>query len=177
MNPLIGNTPQETIQYSAEALARAAFLVKHPEIDAWLAAPEVSNSSFLARMRELLESAGTLSPGQTDAVKRVLAEESAKRKTAAESKYLGAVGDVVEIEATTVWVIDVTSPRSLFAPRFIYILKTGDNQTIKYIGNAKAIPPAGETAHIQATIKALEEYQNTRQTIIERPRAIERVLA
>ena len=128
---------------------------------------------FLVSIAKQLFSTGDLTPSQIESAKSVIARNDALLLKKLNSRALGAVGDVIEVTVTCKKMIDFSYGSFPTIYRFLVILETADGQTIKYIGNADAIPyRAGESASIKAKIKAVEIYNDITQTVIERPRAI-----
>jgi len=98
-----------------------------------------------------------------DAKVKAIAEEKAA------SNFIGAVGDRLDFQGTArlVW-----RGENQWGTTYIYLIKTQDGNTIKYMGKWLG---QGESFSIRfkATVKKHEEYNGEKQTVVNRPMKIQ----
>lgn len=115
-----------------------------------------------------------ISEAEVGFVRKVIASRNARDEKAAASQWIGQIGDRIEVTVTNVRTIDVSFGGWPRVNRYIVVLETDDGQTLKYVGDSNAVPYRnGDSWAIKATVAGHEEYQGTRQTVIQRPKAIE----
>lgn len=103
--------------------------------------------------------------------------EIAKRAANASSKWFGYVGDKVTLTLT---IKKFLSFDTAFGVMRVCILADADQNVVVYKGTARAIDnradgsftAVGDQITITATIKAHEDYNGTRQTVIQRPKVL-----
>ena len=109
------------------------------------------------------------------------AELDAKReeervKEAANSSFVGKVGESIEIEGKVIVTKEILSQ---YGTSMLLMLKDAEGNKIKTFSSAKWIWSinTGDTLTIKATVKDHEEYRGEKNTVIKRPRLINKVEA
>ena len=102
------------------------------------------------------------------------AENAARQKEIAEAKaasdYVGEVGDKkFQVVGTISFVKEFYSD---YGMNYLNIIKDAGGNTIKYMGS-KHLGESGSSIEMVAGIKAHEEYNGEKQTVVWRPRKIE----
>ena len=123
---------------------------------------------------------GSISPKQVEFVAKLLAqiparEEVAKARAAADagSVYLGTVGEKIEFEGTVSFITG-------FDSQFGYVTVTGIREINGNIIIHKGSKPAwdkGDKVWVKATVKAHNDRNGVKQTIITRPKLIDKIEA
>lgn len=155
-------------QYTAEREERIAGLADNP-FYARLKANTTGNG-FLAEMVASMEKWGALTPGQLTAAERVLEKiESAPARKAA-SHFLGAVGERVKLVGTVEFTKCIFRSVSYYdgPDRWLNKLRTDSGAVVVWFG-AYALEE-GKRVEGTATVKAVSEYQDEKQTTIKNPR-------
>ena len=96
--------------------------------------------------------------------------EVAKRAANAASGYFGNVGDKVTLTLTVERIIVLHS--EIYGNNYITIARTAEGNVVTYKGLTD-LGSVGETTIVKATIKGHDEYNGTRQTIIQRPKVLQ----
>ena len=122
---------------------------------------------------------GNLSEKQTDVVRKALArakdnyarKDELKAKWAEQSakrKHVGEVGDKKFFVDGTISF--VRSFEGKWGITYLTLIRDADDNTIKYMG--KHVGEKGQKITMTATVKAHEEYNGEKQTVVNRPRDI-----
>jgi predicted Fe-S protein YdhL (DUF1289 family) len=130
-------------------------------------------SEFCAKMLDSLNEWGSLTPGQEAAVRRILAQEAARKEErlvarkaeAAGSVHIGTVGARVELSLVVSF---TTSFETQFGTLHIAGMKDAQGNIVIYKGN-KFLGERGVALKGKATIKEHGERDGAKQTIIARP--------
>jgi hypothetical protein len=130
--------------------------------------------SFRWKMLDVIDEWGGLTEAQAAAVVRIATENAARReeRMAArreadlKSQHIGAVGERREFEITCNKTLEFNGR---FGVTYLNICKQGDDVVI-YKGSNPL--KQGEAIRVKATIKAHDEREGVKQTIISRPKKI-----
>lgn len=95
--------------------------------------------------------------------------EVAKRAANAASGHFGHIGDKVTLTLTVERIIVLHS--EIYGTNYITIARTPEGNVVTYKGRTD-LGAVGETTTVAATIKAHDEYNGTRQTVIQRPKVL-----
>lgn len=101
-------------------------------------------------------------------VARLVAENEAKRAAG----WIGKVGDKVEVTVTLRNRLDRQISEYPTIWSHLHIMETAGHETVVYRGS-KVLGGKGDTLVIKAAIKALDEYEGVKQTVIQRPKVLE----
>ena len=152
------------------AQAVAAFTEAHSAFLAQLMQYSCNNA-FLADLLRQFEQRGSLTGAQIAAAQKTIDTLAAR----VESRYIGTVGQRVELTVTVDAIIRLESNMPSWmrcsAPS-IYICHDGSGNKVVYRGTSH-IASKGEQARLKATIDRHEEYQSEAQTCISRPKVLE----
>jgi hypothetical protein len=160
------------IHANAAKTRREAFraLPDHEAIAAFLAGKEFDKpGSFLGKMDASLQEWGNLTDGQLNAVRRIMADQDVKKAEwkarDAQSQFVGQVGQRIEIDAVVTWVTG-------FETQFGWTNVTGlrDAAGAIFIQKGAFVADKGERVTGKATVKAHNERDGVKQTIIQRPK-------
>jgi hypothetical protein len=131
----------------------------------------------LLDMRDALDEWGGLTDKQTDLVRRALARAEERVARAAQrreerlaadretSKHVGTVGERREFDLT---VNKVFSFEGHYGMTYINICRDADQNVIVYKGSNRM--EEGESVRVKATVKAHEDREGVKQTLIARPK-------
>lgn len=125
---------------------------------------------FLANIKGQLDSGKPLSPTQCAVALRTIEQYNAKTIERANSRYLGAVGEKIEVVATCKTVLDFSYGEYPRIYKYCFLMETEDGQIVKYIGAMPTAPRTGDKVLIVAKVKECEEYKGIKQTRVERPK-------
>lgn len=157
----------------ASTETQAGFLKEHP---ARWRMYDNDFGQFLSKLADDLRNYGKLSDKQSEIVRNAMAralqrqaERDAKRveQAAADSgsQWIGSVGERRVFDLTIEW---AKSFDSQFGTLWINRMKDADGNVVVYKGG-KALGEPGEKVSIKATIKAHEERDGVKQSIVNRP--------
>lgn len=150
------------------------------QAEAWIAANRAlydglcefsTRNDFIADMLANISKWGCLTEAQEKAAQKSIDKTRADIARAANARYLGNIGERVEITITVEKTIDITPPDSRFGRRWLYICHDENGNAIIYRGNSWSMPTEGQTGKIKATVEEHAEYRGLKQTIISRPSA------
>ena len=151
----------------ARAAQESAYRQQHADFLAKLGTLCVGDgSAFFDRL------AGDLLSQLREPSERVLAlveGEVAKRAKNAYSTHFGAVGDKVVLTLTVERI--VTLDGGFYGTNWIVIGRTAEGNVVTYKGRTD-LGAVGETTTVKATIAGHDEYNGTRQTVIQRPKLV-----
>lgn len=100
---------------------------------------------------------------------RMLGELVAKQRNANKpSEYVGAVGDKLTVEVT---VDKVVTCEGMYGTTYLHMFTDGNGNRLTWFASSGALE-TGKTVKIKGTIKKLEEYKGTKQTIMTRCRCV-----
>ena len=131
----------------------------------------------LLEMRDALDEWGGLTDKQTDLVRRALARAEERLARAAQrreerlavdretSQHVGTVGERREFDLT---VNKVFSFEGHFGMTYINICRDADQNVIVYKGSNRM--EEGESVRVKATVKAHDDREGVKQTLIARPK-------
>ena len=130
--------------------------------------------SFRWKMMDVIQQWGGLTEAQAAAVVRIATENAARREERAaarreadlRSQHIGTVSERREFEITCNKTLEFNGR---FGVTYLNICKQGDDIVIYKGSNAFK---QGETIRVKATIKAHDEREGVKQTIISRPKEI-----
>lgn len=130
--------------------------------------------SFRWKMYDVINEWGGLTEAQAAAVVRIATENAAQREermaarraSDLKSQHIGTVGERLEFQITCHKTLEFNGR---FGVTYLNICKQGDDVVIYKGSNAFK---QGETIRIKATIKAHDEREGIKQTIIARPKEI-----
>ena len=95
--------------------------------------------------------------------------EVAKREKNASSKFVGVIGEKIELRLTVERIITLQS--EFYGTNYITIARTPEGNVVTYKGLTD-LGNVGETSTVKATVKDHAVYKDTHQTVIQRPRVI-----
>jgi hypothetical protein len=160
------------IKANAATTRRKAFraLPDAEAIEAFLAGKEFDKpGSFLGKMDASLQEWGNLTPNQLAKVREIMAGQEAKkaewRARDAQSQHVGKVGERITIDATVLWTTG-------FETQFGFCNVTGlkDAAGNQFVQKGAFIAEKGERVTGKATVKAHEERDGVKRTVIQRPK-------
>jgi hypothetical protein len=96
--------------------------------------------------------------------------EVAKRQKNAVSEFVGIVGQKVDLILTVERIVVLHS--EFYGTNYITIARTPEGNVVTYKGLVD-LGAVGETKTVKATVKDHTLYQNTRQTVIQRPKLLQ----
>jgi len=162
----------------AEAERQAKYEARQAEHRAALEAYREENKVLLARaepyrersdmIRDLLEK-GEQYASLSDKQKAFLVSLISKIEADAGSEYLGEIGERVRFRGTIEKVLSGESNSRWSAYWYITMIRTEAGHVIKYFNT---IGEEGETLQFSGTVKAHEEYNGVKQTILQRMKVI-----
>lgn len=147
----------------------------------------VEGETFLSKMAYSLETYGKLTDKQTEAVRKCI-QKDAERKAAwkaqadaldAARQHLGTVGGKIDLELTIKRVVKIQGMSFGYYDSgitYLYIMEDSQRNVVTYKGNSNAMPVgdvAGVQLKLRATVKEHGVYQNTKQTVIQRPKRLD----
>ena len=96
----------------------------------------------------------------------------------AQRRWLGEVGEKVVVELTLRKAIVIGEYQqyrwSPVIPRYLLILEDAERNVVIYRGTSNAMPyTEGNTVKVKATVKECGVREGVKQTVIERPRAVD----
>jgi hypothetical protein len=165
---------RETIKARATAKKQAA----------WLAADETraplvegvrllayDKGGFWASMLEAYENWGSLTGGQEAAVRRIFAQDAARkaeRKAAdASSAHVGTVGERRDWTLTLQGRFEYEGD---YGVTYGHVFKDADGNVVIYKGSNRLQGERGDTLALKATVKAHTDRDGVAQTMISRPK-------
>jgi hypothetical protein len=147
----------------------AAFSEQHSQLI--LSMQELkSKDDFLRELCSKLDQYGLLSEKQAACAQEIVS----RILGAGNSQHVGTVGERVVLTLTTKRMIERPS---FYGITYIFKCVDQDGNAITYFGTAAAMPGVGESATVRARIKKHDAYQGEKQTIIERPTAVQELAA
>lgn len=163
-----------------KAVADAKLADEQERYDAWLQTvpptfvtrltARAPQNEFLTEMLGRVSDRRPLTGPQLDAALRALDRMDADDAKAAESRHAGVVGARLRgVRVTCVFFKDLSDDERT---RYMYKLEAGGGVTLVYFGAARGMPELNGTATIDFTVKKLDEYRGSKQTIIERPKVV-----
>ena len=137
---------------------------------------QYQDGGFLGNMNEAIRNYGSLTDGQANAVRKIMADQDQRNaKWAAEraaeaaaSDWVGVVGERMAFEVTVQHVISFETE---FGYTHINICKDADKNVVVYKGSNAW--EKGSTITCQAKVKEHGEREGVKQTIIQRPTKIQ----
>ena len=133
---------------------------------------------FVGSLASAYDNYGKLTEKQVLAVRKCIEANKARKAEWADKKalldatrqHIGTIGEKITLSLTCVHVIELDST---YGTIYINICEDSDKNIIIYKGNAIGFPCKGETATIKATVKEHGVRDGVKQTVIQRPKAIE----
>lgn len=131
-----------------------------------------NNGSFFNSLAHSYNQYGSLTVGQVNAVRKIIADRASKvaarRALDSGSVHISTVG---KRAIFTVSVVKILSFEGDYGTVYINILKDSAGNVVIYKGAslANANVTEGDTVTIKATVKAHEEREGVKQTILARP--------
>ena len=183
-------TAEELAKLNASAEKRAAKRFAAEQAEAARKAAEragaeaayrAANADFLAKLATLCTADGSafwdrfaadlLVALRTPSERQIALVEGevAKRAKNASSAFLGAVGDKIEMTLTIERVIDIGDR---FRPCYISICRDTSGNAVTYKGTAPVMLDTDGEFKIKATVKEHRLYNDTKQTVIQRPKLV-----
>jgi len=146
----------------------------------------IEGGTFLSKMAYALDTYGKLTPNQTDAVRRSMAQaadrkaEWADKKAALNAKrvHLGEVGAKLTVTLTIVHVVTL---ESAYGTSYLYICEDADQNVVVYKGNSGAfffkadgdgLRGKGDSLTVTAVVKEHGVRDGVKQTVIQRPKLV-----
>jgi len=126
------------------------------------AARKLTENKFAAKMLKSLNEWGSLTVGQLDALKGVVAREEQN----VTSTFVGAIKERLDF---TVTVERIMSFPGEWGTTYFNICRDGNGNVIVYKGT-KVLAEKGEEVAFKATVREHKEYNGTNQTIVNRPK-------
>lgn len=145
----------------------------------------VEGKSFMSKMAYSLYTYGKLTTGQTEAVRKCMAQAAARKAEWADKqaaidanrKHLGSVGEKIALILTIKKIIMLEGMSFGYYDNGItplYIMEDADKNVVIYKGKSNDMPRGdsaeGATVMLTATVKEHGVRNNTKQTIIQRPK-------
>jgi len=137
-----------------------------------------TSKSYIAKLSEIKETieAAFQDEGE-DLLKQCQEIQEAKAKKEAEAeanrakqKYIGTVGEKVDLEVTVKHIHDYENQ---WGTGSIYFMETPDGDLVNWFTSSSPDGmEKGETVKIMATIKKHEEYKNNKQTVVTRVKLV-----
>lgn len=126
-------------------------------VDGWLYAAALSVRNKLV-------------PAHADAIQGLLVAYLAEQQAKAATEYVGQVGDTVTVTGK----VTVTLPIDGMYGQSVLLVLTDGKVTAKTYTTAKWAWAAerGDTLTLTGTVKAQEEYEGTKQTVLARPKVV-----
>ena len=139
----------------------------------WHPLREAAAGEFFGKMSDAICHWGALTDGQTAAVLKMIdrAQERIDRRNAAKQAQADSsswVGDIKERRVFELTISHIHSMHTQWGYSAIHIMQDADQNVVIYKGSAN-VGKKGETITIKATIKAHDERDGVKQTIITRP--------
>lgn len=159
--------------WAAERAARAAdFAVVHAGLVA-RAAPYMDQYTSIPFIKDVVErglAGGYMSDRALEALERVIADQEARAARRLTSKHVGTVGKRQLFNATVVRVGSFERPRfGSYGMETVWIITMTDEAGHTIVSKSSAFhAQKGEALTVKATIKAHDEYQGEKQTVIQR---------
>lgn len=134
--------------------------------------------NFMGKMAESFYVYGKLSPKQCEAILKGIDARAARRAEWADKKaaidakreHVGTVGEKITLTLKVVHIVELDTA---FGVNYIFICEDENQNTIIYKGKSSAMPGKGETVTVVATIKEHGVRDGVKQTVIQRPKAVE----
>jgi hypothetical protein len=130
-------------------------------------------NDFLQTMWEQVDSGQALTFPQADAAATRITDIRAQEQTAQNSRFFGEEGvRYLGVPVRCTKRIEL-EPLPRFPPvrRWLHLLETVDGCALKYIGNSAEMPKQDDSAVLDFTVTAHDEYKGMRQAKISRPKA------
>lgn len=130
-------------------------------------------NDFLHAMWEQVDSGQALTFPQADAAATRIADIRAHEQKVQDSRFFGEEGVRYRSVAVRCTKCIELPAISQFPPirRWLHLLETADGYALKYIGNSAEVPGQDESAVLDFTVTAHDEYKGMRQAKISRPKA------
>lgn len=126
--------------------------------------------SFFGRLAESLNEWGSLTPNQEAAVRRILAEDEARKaarhEEEAKSEWVGEVGKRLDFELTVKF---VTSYEGAYGTTYVHGFRDAAGNTLVHKGSWLGLEK-GQVVKLKATVKDHSTYQGVKQTLLARPK-------
>ena len=165
---------RETIKARATAKKRAAWIAAddtRPALVETISLMAYDKGGFWASMDDALGKWGSLTAGQEAAVRRIFAQDAARkaeRKAAdASSAHVGTVGERRDWTLTLQGRFEYEGD---FGVTYGHAFKDADGNVVIYKGSNRLQGERGDTLTLKATVKAHTDRDGIAQTMISRPK-------
>jgi hypothetical protein len=164
----LARTERETLWAAERAARGATFKIEHAGLIK--RAEPFMDVDFIQSLIERGTAGGFMSDRALAALVSVVTDQEARVARRANSKHTGVVGKRQTFTATVVRVRSYARPRyASYGDETVWIISMTDTEGNTIVSKSASFHAAkGETLTFKATVKAHDEYQGERQTVVQR---------